>query len=68
MMDKIDVNGPNTNFVYQYLKLKGDTGDIEWNFAIYFIIDPDGGITTHSNAEPMNLEDFALGLLNTEEL
>ena len=68
MMDKIDVNGPNTNLVYKYLKLKGGTGDIEWNFSTYFVIDTYGGITTHSGIEPIYLEDLVIGLLNTKEL
>jgi len=68
MMDKIDVNGPNTNMVYKYLKLKGDVGNIGWNFATYFIVGPDGDITAHSGVEPLDLEDFAMGLLSGEEL
>mmetsp|Transcript_25232 Transcript_25232/g.60714 ORF Transcript_25232/g.60714 Transcript_25232/m.60714 type:complete len:120 (-) Transcript_25232:764-1123(-) len=40
MMEKIDVNGPNTDPVYKFLK--GDSGDIVWNFATKFIIDKDG--------------------------
>lgn len=33
MMDKIDVNGPNSNIVYKYLKSKAEIGSISWNFA-----------------------------------
>lgn len=68
MMDKIDVNGPKTDIVYKYLKAKGGVGNIKWNFATYFIVSPDGDITAHSGVEPMELEGFALGLINGEEL
>ena len=34
LMSKSDVNGGNTNSVYQWLKSKtGDTSDIGWNFS-----------------------------------
>ena len=68
MMDKIDVNGPNANIVYKYLKVKTGSGNISWNFATYFVVDPDGGVTAHSGVEPMDIEDFAMGLLSGEEL
>lgn len=38
MMDKIDVNGPNTHPVWVYLKEKFP-GDVRWNFAAKFIVD-----------------------------
>jgi len=44
MFSKIEVNGPNTHLIYQYLKgsLRGLGGrDIKWNFT-KFLISPDG--------------------------
>jgi glutathione peroxidase len=44
MFSKIEVNGPNTHPIYQYLKqsLRGLGGrDIKWNFT-KFLISPDG--------------------------
>lgn len=43
---KIDVNGPNTHPLYQYLKShapNGDGQDIEWNFA-KFLVDKHGKV------------------------
>jgi hypothetical protein len=35
LQEKIDVNGPNTHPVYQYLKgaCSNCSGDVRWNFA-----------------------------------
>lgn len=68
MMDKIDVNGPNTSLVYLFLKSKGDVGAIGWNFATYFVIGPDGGVDAYNGVEPMALKEGILDLLGTEEL
>mmetsp|Transcript_34278 Transcript_34278/g.97149 ORF Transcript_34278/g.97149 Transcript_34278/m.97149 type:complete len:110 (+) Transcript_34278:310-639(+) len=43
MMDKIDVNGPNTHPVWVYLKEKFP-GDVRWNFAAKFIVDKEGNV------------------------
>jgi glutathione peroxidase len=39
-MDKIDVNGPNTDPVYQLLKGPGGA-DINWNFFSKFLVSCD---------------------------
>jgi glutathione peroxidase len=44
MMDKIDVNGPNTHPVWAYLKANSKADDVRWNFAAKFIIDKDGKV------------------------
>jgi len=68
MMDKIDVNGPNVHLVYRYLKLKAGVAEIQWNFATYFVIAPDGGISSHSGIEPSQLKEIALELIDKAEL
>jgi glutathione peroxidase-family protein len=66
MMEKINVNGPDTNIVYKYLKSKAGPGSIQWNFATYFVVGPDGDVQSHSGVEPMQLKDLALNLLKEE--
>ena len=63
MMSKIDVNGPDTDIVYQYLKSQTGIKSIKWNFSSYFIIGPDGSVTEHSGVQPMDLLDTARNLL-----
>lgn len=48
MMDKIDVNGPNTDPVWVYLKEKFP-GDVRWNFAAKFIVDKSGNVTERNS-------------------
>lgn len=36
--------------------------------ATYFIVGPDGTITSHSGVEPMGLLDYSLNLLKGDEL
>ena len=43
MMDKIDVNGPNTHPVWAYLKSQ-HPGDVSWNFAAKFLVDSEGNV------------------------
>jgi glutathione peroxidase-family protein len=66
MMEKINVNGPDANIVYKYLKKKAGPGSIQWNFATYFVVGPDGDVQSHSGVEPMELKDLALNLLKEE--
>lgn len=66
MMDKIDVNGKDASIVYKYLKAQAGPKQINWNFATYFMIAPDGTITSHQGVEPLHLKDSALGLLGDE--
>ncbi|MFC8686679.1 glutathione peroxidase [Brevibacillus porteri] len=49
---KIDVNGPGTHPLYQYLKEHApseETPDIEWNFA-KFLVDKDGQVVKRISA------------------
>jgi len=68
MMDKINVNGIDTHPVYRFLKQNAGPAEIQWNFATYYVIAPDGTIASHSGVEPYQLKDIVLGLVNTEEL
>ena len=43
LMSKSDVNGRDTNQVYQWLKSKtGDSSDIGWNFRRIYLVDRSG--------------------------
>eukprot|EP00246_Nothoceros_aenigmaticus_P010624 TRINITY_DN27303_c0_g1_i1.p1 TRINITY_DN27303_c0_g1~~TRINITY_DN27303_c0_g1_i1.p1 ORF type:complete len:238 (+),score=42.15 TRINITY_DN27303_c0_g1_i1:105-818(+) len=60
IFDKVDVNGPNTTPVYQFLKAsKGGTfGDnIKWNFG-KFLVDKDGHVVSRyaPTTSPLNIE------------
>lgn len=66
IMSKVDVNGPGADLVFKFLKQKTGVTAIQWNFATYFVIGPDGGITQHSGVEPMDLKGYALSLLKEE--
>jgi glutathione peroxidase-family protein len=66
VMEKINVNGKNTDIVYKFLKSKAGPGSIQWNFATYFVVGPDGDVQSHSGVEPMQLKDLALNLLKEE--
>ena len=68
MMEKINVNGPNASLVYKYLKSKAGPSNISWNFATYFVVDPNGNVESFSGVEPMQLKDGVVGLLEKEEL
>lgn len=68
MMEKINVNGPNASVVYKFLKSKAGPTSIQWNFATYFVVSPDGVINSYSGAEPLHLKDTLMGLLKTDEL
>jgi glutathione peroxidase len=48
MFSKIDVNGPATHPVYQYLKTNQSQleGDIHWNFA-KFLVDGNGKVVRY---------------------
>jgi glutathione peroxidase-family protein len=68
MMEKINVNGPNASVVYKFVKSKAGPTAIQWNFATYFVVSPDGAINSYSGAEPMHLKDTLMDLLQTDEL
>lgn len=58
MMEKIDVNGPKTHPVYQYLKgaCSNCSGDVRWNFAAKFIIDKKGNVVERNGDNPLASE------------
>jgi len=57
LMDKINVNGPNTHPVYAFLKGgTPKTSDIRWNFATKFLVSPQGEVTRHDKKNPADLE------------
>mmetsp|Transcript_24623 Transcript_24623/g.34413 ORF Transcript_24623/g.34413 Transcript_24623/m.34413 type:complete len:120 (-) Transcript_24623:642-1001(-) len=64
MMDKVDVNGAQTSPVYKFLK--GDGGDIMWNFATKFLVDKEGKTLTRFDGmkAPLDLENDVATLLN----
>jgi glutathione peroxidase-family protein len=66
MMEKIDVNGPDSSVVYKFLKSKAGPATITWNFATYFVVSPDGSIESQSDIEPTELSEVALVLLGGE--
>ena len=68
MMEKIDVNGPDAHLVYKYLKHQTKTNAIGWNFATYFVVDPDGNVEAHNGVEPMDLLPLILEKAGSEEL
>jgi len=44
LMDKVEVNGPNTSEVYAFLKNAAGKEDITWNFKAYWLVDFNGNI------------------------
>jgi glutathione peroxidase-family protein len=68
IMSKVNVNGPDADTVYKYLKKSTNVSTITWNFATYFVAAPDGTVTAHKGVEPMDLLEFSIGLLGKEEL
>ncbi|KIZ00964.1 hypothetical protein MNEG_6998 [Monoraphidium neglectum] len=58
MMEKVDVNGPSTHPVWQYLKgaCAGCDGDVDWNFRAKFIVDKNGNVVARSAADPAAIE------------
>jgi len=66
MMQKIDVNGARTHMVYQFLKKEVGPTTIDWNFANYFLVSPDGSISSHSGVKPSFLQDVVYDLFGKE--
>jgi glutathione peroxidase len=62
MMDKIDVNGPNTDSVWAHLKEKFP-GDVRWNFAAKFIIDKNGNVVERNGDAAAASKDAIMKLL-----
>lgn len=45
VMDKVDVNGPNTSPVFEFLKgATDDSSDVQWNFGSYWVVGKDGSV------------------------
>lgn len=65
MMDKIDVNGPNTDPVWQYLKgaCASCDGDVRWNFAAKFLVDKAGTVLERGGDSPAAYESKIAELL-----
>ena len=57
LMEKVDVNGPQTSSVYQYLKRATNSAneDIQWNFNTIFLIDAEGNVGRHNGHSPLSL-------------
>jgi glutathione peroxidase len=55
VMEKIDVNGPNTHPVYLFLKREAGPPSIKWNFATYYVIDDRGNVEVFNGVEPLDL-------------
>lgn len=68
MMQKINVNGPDTSLVYLYLKQQAGPAVITWNFATYYVVaPPDGTVEAFSGVEPMDLQHRIAELFETLE-
>ncbi|CCH57868.1 hypothetical protein TBLA_0A00660 [Henningerozyma blattae CBS 6284] len=72
IMNEVNVNGPDTNPVYKYLKSKVTDSlglrNIKWNFA-KFLIDRDGNVVNRysSLVKPSSLENIIERLLDKNE-
>eukprot|EP00571_Detonula_confervacea_P016949 CAMPEP_0172303938 /NCGR_PEP_ID=MMETSP1058-20130122/5423_1 /TAXON_ID=83371 /ORGANISM="Detonula confervacea, Strain CCMP 353" /LENGTH=246 /DNA_ID=CAMNT_0013014975 /DNA_START=139 /DNA_END=879 /DNA_ORIENTATION=+ len=59
IMEAVDINGPNTHPIFQYLKKLFDMEDLGANFSHYFFINPDGThIELHYGASYKTLKQF----------
>lgn len=59
MMEKVQVNGPNTDPVWKALKESGCPGcsaDVEWNFRGKFLVDKQGKVVMRTGEQPSALE------------
>lgn len=68
MFSKIEVNGPNTHPLYQYIKEFGDgeyNKDLAWNFT-KFLLDRNGHVVKRfeGEAEPADMETDIVKLLD----
>ena len=68
MMQKIDVNGPDTDPVYVYLKHQTTVPTIDWNFGTYFLVSPEGVVAEYTGVAPHHLIPFIYELMGKEEL
>ncbi|TNV75371.1 hypothetical protein FGO68_gene9634 [Halteria grandinella] len=67
IMSKVDVNGPNTAEVYQFLKqtVQPPVAEISWNFA-KFLVNSEGKVVSYHDpdTEPNSILDQIKALLN----
>eukprot|EP00043_Microstomoeca_roanoka_P002420 m.38309 g.38309 ORF g.38309 m.38309 type:complete len:161 (-) comp11476_c0_seq2:41-523(-) len=66
IMAKIEVNGPNTDPVYNFLKDKTDGQDVRWNFRSYFLIDKAGAVQRFDGKSPKELIPHITAILPPE--
>lgn len=66
MMEKINVNGPETSTVYKWLKKVAGPKTITWNFATYYVVSPTGKVSAYNGVQPSSLHSVALSLLKDE--
>lgn len=67
MFSKVNVNGPNADPIFTFLKEKTDNRDIKWNFE-KFLIDREGKVYKRydTNVEPLSIENDIKYLLNKD--
>ena len=63
MMEKVNVNGPQTHPVWKLLKDTAGGGDVKWNFGAKFIIDKEGKIVQRNGDSPKASEPTLKTLL-----
>ena len=64
MMNKVNVNGPDTHPVYRFLKSASDREQVDWNFAKYLV--NRAGVVRHfkSGVDPDDLAPHIEAMLN----
>ena len=67
MMNKVDVNGSMASPVYLYLKKVAGPPRINWNFATYYVVRPDGTVNSYSGVEPTELKDVVLEAMGVDK-
>ncbi|KAL7551463.1 hypothetical protein ACHAWF_014657 [Thalassiosira exigua] len=67
VMDKVDVNGIDAHPVYHYLKKVAGPPRITWNFATYYIVAPDGTVSSKSGVEPGDLVPWILEAMGMDD-
>ncbi|CAG9466111.1 unnamed protein product [Pedinophyceae sp. YPF-701] len=65
MMEKCDVNGPQTHPVWSFLKQATNTADqdVKWNFACKFLVAKDGSVVARESGDPSTFEGKVQELL-----
>ncbi|KAF8059987.1 GPX7 [Scenedesmus sp. PABB004] len=52
LMEKVDVNGPRTHPVWQFLKAETAPEEVRWNFGAKFLIAKDGTVVERNGDNP----------------